>query len=245
MGKLESNFLFAIFQKTIHGTLIHGQTSTKYANLGFFRHQCATLMYIFAAPGQFFYTYMFHLGVAEELCRLFPTDNDIDMTPILRRSKDSARKQRSRPDSEKEQDVPHSRPLADRISIRPIQTHENSRKRPHNKIGGGGREPRDNFEPPRSKYRSHYPTEQPQRRDYTRDYDRRNDRTYDSRNKRLPSYEEYMRSATRGSNLPRSGRTYREDEDYMYDSRRSSRPSYERSVDEFLLRTADVRRHRR
>ena len=44
MGKLESNFLFAIFQKTIHATLIDGQTSTKYANLGFFRHQCPTLM---------------------------------------------------------------------------------------------------------------------------------------------------------------------------------------------------------
>ena len=36
--------LFAIFQKTIHGTLIHGQTSTKYANLGLFRHRCPTLL---------------------------------------------------------------------------------------------------------------------------------------------------------------------------------------------------------
>ena len=43
LGKLDSNFLFAIFQKTIHGTLIHGQTSTKYANLGLFRHPCPTL----------------------------------------------------------------------------------------------------------------------------------------------------------------------------------------------------------
>ena len=43
LGKLDSNFLFAIFQKTIRGTLIHGQTSTKYANLGFFRHPCPTL----------------------------------------------------------------------------------------------------------------------------------------------------------------------------------------------------------
>ena len=46
MGKLESNFLFAIIQKTIHGTLIDGLTSTKYANLGFFRHQCPTLLHI-------------------------------------------------------------------------------------------------------------------------------------------------------------------------------------------------------
>ena len=44
MGKLDSNFLFAIFQKTIHGTLIHGQISTKYANLGLFRHPCPTLV---------------------------------------------------------------------------------------------------------------------------------------------------------------------------------------------------------
>ena len=37
-------YLFAMFQKTIHGTLMNGQTSTKFANLGFLRHPCLTLM---------------------------------------------------------------------------------------------------------------------------------------------------------------------------------------------------------
>ena len=77
------------------------------------------------------------IGVAEELCRLFPVDQEIDMTPILRRSKESARRQRSRPESEKVQDIPHSRPLADRI--RPNLHHDNPRKRPHDRIGNAGR----------------------------------------------------------------------------------------------------------
>ena len=77
------------------------------------------------------------VGVAEELCRLFPVDQEIDMTPILRRSKESARRQRSRPESEKVQDIPHSRPLADRI--RPNVHHDNPRKRPHDRIGHSGR----------------------------------------------------------------------------------------------------------
>ena len=59
------------------------------------------------------------------------------MTPILRRSKESARRQRSRPESEKVQDIPHSRPLADRI--RPNVHHDNPRKRPHDRIGNAGR----------------------------------------------------------------------------------------------------------
>ena len=36
------------------------------------------------------------------------------MTPILRRSKESARRQRSRPESERSQDIPNTRPLAER-----------------------------------------------------------------------------------------------------------------------------------
>ena len=38
-------------------------------------------------------------GVAEELCRLFPCDDNVEMTPILRKSKDSARRQRLKPPS--------------------------------------------------------------------------------------------------------------------------------------------------
>merc|ERR1719411_1678407 len=65
-------------------------------------------------------------SIAENLCRLFATDDGIDMTPILRKSKESARMQRSRPESERSQDVPPTRPLAERV--RPIPSNE-SRKR--------------------------------------------------------------------------------------------------------------------
>ena len=61
----------------------------------------------------FFFIFL-SLGVAENLCKLFVTDNGIDMTPILRRSKESARRQRSRPESERSQDIPNTRPLAER-----------------------------------------------------------------------------------------------------------------------------------
>merc|ERR1739844_882931 len=53
-------------------------------------------------------------SIAENICRLFVPDTAIDMTPILRRSKESARRQRSRPESERSQDIPNSRPLAER-----------------------------------------------------------------------------------------------------------------------------------
>ena len=68
-------------------------------------------------PNKKFYENYFlnlSLGVAENLCKLFVTDNGIDMTPILRRSKESARRQRSRPESERSQDIPNTRPLAER-----------------------------------------------------------------------------------------------------------------------------------
>ena len=65
---------------------------------------------------KFYESYFFNLslGVAENLCKLFVTDNGIDMTPILRRSKESARRQRSRPEAERSQDIPNTRPLAER-----------------------------------------------------------------------------------------------------------------------------------
>ena len=51
-------------------------------------------------------------GVAEELCRLFSQDDNIDMTPILRQSKEAARRQRSKPDEDRARAVPVSKPLA-------------------------------------------------------------------------------------------------------------------------------------
>ena len=43
-GEIRLDFSVCNISKTIHGTLIHGQTSTKYPNLGFFRHPCPTLV---------------------------------------------------------------------------------------------------------------------------------------------------------------------------------------------------------
>ena len=81
--------------------------------------------------------------------------------------------------------------------------------------------------------------------------------SHDARS-RLPSYQEYMRSRNSGgggggtgsgmtnSNSARTGGYLRQDDDYLYDRRStSSRPSYERSVDMFLKRTGEVRRHHR
>ena len=51
-------------------------------------------------------------GVAEEICRLFPEDNQVEMTPILRRSKESARQQRAKPESERRKAVPTTKPLS-------------------------------------------------------------------------------------------------------------------------------------
>jgi len=207
-------------------------------------------------------------SIAEELCRLFPVDDEIDMTPILRRSKESARRQRSRPESERQADVPHTRPLADRIRPNTQSQDNYSRKRPHNRIGGGSGGRVEAFEPAasRPKYNKRSPTSrnegyvQGSRRDQGGHRGHRGGQRghgggggHDARN-RLPSYQEYMRSRNSGgggagvsnSNSARGG-YQREDEDYLYDRRSSSnsRPSYERSVDMFLRRTGEVRRHHR
>ena len=52
------------------------------------------------------------LETAEELCRLFPVDTDIDLTRILRSSKESARRLRAKPASERQKAVPTTRPLS-------------------------------------------------------------------------------------------------------------------------------------
>ena len=73
------------------------------------------------------------VGAAEELCRLFSIDNDIDMTPILRKSKESARQQRLRPQHERSNDIPHTRPIAERF---PSSGPTNNRKRPYARDAG-------------------------------------------------------------------------------------------------------------
>lgn len=51
-------------------------------------------------------------AVAQDLCRLFPKDASVDMTPILRRSKESARLQRAKPEEERRRAIPTSQPLS-------------------------------------------------------------------------------------------------------------------------------------
>ncbi len=146
------------------------------------------------------------------------------MTPILRKSKESARRQRSRPESEKSSDVPHSKPLAERA--RPLPSYPD-RKRSYRDSGS---------------YRGHYDHGPP--RKYSRPsygppprYDRRSPGSYPPRREPVSrSYEDYLRTV-RGdpgsSGRPTS--SYYND-DYLYD-RRDDRPSYDRSVDDFLRRT--------
>merc|ERR1711881_765576 len=152
-------------------------------------------------------------SIAEELCRLFTVDDGIDMTPILRKSKESARKQRSRPESERSQDVPPSRPLAERV--RPIPSNE-SRKRSY----------RDSFNPqhessrpnkynrPNPRYDHHnqqQPHQQQQRRHQHQQAERGHGRQPVSR-----SYEEYLRTMRPSSSQP-SSQPPRYQDDYLYE----------------------------
>lgn len=153
-------------------------------------------------------------SVAEELCRLFSIDNDIDMTPILRKSKESARQQRLRPAHERTNDVPHSRPIADRA--RPVSS-PNNRKRHF---------PKDSPE-----YYKSGPNPKYARRGYHNSPPRRPGTRPQYRERYGPpprSYEESMRSAR--SRYP--------DNDYSSAPRHRS---YERSVDEFLRKNNDRR----
>lgn len=186
-------------------------------------------------------------GIAEQLCRLFPVDENVEMTPILRRSKESARLQRSRPESERSTFVPPTRPIAERA--RPIPTNE-SRKRSYQY-----RESQEYFhQSSRPKYgRSNYHPP-------GGGNDRRNNYQRQSVHKRLDSssgqptsasrsYEEYLRSVrgSPGSGMSRASYQAHRNDDYLYE-RRSNRPSYERTVDEFIRKNHDRdqrRYHRR
>lgn len=159
-------------------------------------------------------------SAAEELCRLFSIDNDIDMTPILRKSKESARQQRLRPAHERTNDVPHSRPIAERA--RPVSS-PNNRKRHFAKDS-----PQHYKSGPNPKYaRRSYHSSPPRRPGPKPHYRERH--PYPHR-----SYEESMRSAR--SRYP--------DNDYSFEDRTSAysrHRSYERSVDEFLRKNSDRR----
>ncbi|TRY63707.1 hypothetical protein TCAL_03616 [Tigriopus californicus] len=64
-------------------------------------------------------------NVALELCRLFPEDQTIDMTPILRKSKESARKQRAKSIDERSRAIPKTRPLSANRGPLPRAIHSN------------------------------------------------------------------------------------------------------------------------
>ena len=165
--------------------------------------------------------------MAEELCRLFASDDGVDMTPILRRSKESARKQRMKPEGDKKSVRP-SRPLPvgrGRFPSGPPSSDRYDRKRRYDDGYAGPPQP-----PSRPKYR----------------YDDRDDRNYGSpypggssgRNPRVSrSYDDYLRTV-RHNDYPdpyysRSYDKYAADYSRSYDRR-----NYDRSVDEFLRRTS-------
>ena len=177
-------------------------------------------------------------GVAEELCRNFPQDENIDMTPILRRSKEAARRQRAKPDDERVRAIPTSKPLAGMQfgggPPRPRPELTRKRRFPEEDYYSGSRPkmPRGQMgrPPPVSRYATAGSS---------------------TRSGSGRSYEEYLRNA-RPSGYgypphypappqPRGGYEGRGGYDgYGYDVRsgpQHDRRSYDRSVEEFLRRT--------
>jgi len=195
--------------------------------------------------------------VAEELCRLFPIDPNVDMTPILRKSKEAARQQRAKGP------IRRSGPIGGR-------TMRGGGGGPPRGRGGGG------FD--RGRKRGRYEDEMGPRQKMGRYDDRRREPfrghpRYDERpDSRRASYTDYLRSLQQqrpppaappaysfppSSYLPPPPPRYYDGPplpDYGRANRTSDR-SYDRSVDEFLRRTTserprerdsrDARRYRR
>jgi len=179
--------------------------------------------------------------VAEELCRLFPVDTNVDMTPILRKSKEAARQQRARGP------IKRSGPIGGRV------------------VRGGPPRGRGGFD--RGRKRSRYDDDMGGPRQKAARYDdRRRDafrggpppRYDDQRNDSRRAYNEYLRTLRAPpavpqypaypptSYLPPPPPRYYDGPplpDYSRNSRTSDR-SYDRSVDEFLRRTSERPRER-
>merc|ERR1711915_607226 len=160
--------------------------------------------------------------VGEELCRLFAEDHTVDITPILRKSKEAAREQRAKGG------LPRSGPIGG-----------------HNRIIRGGRG-RGGGEVRGRKRTSRYEDDRvgSSRGKFSRYEERRESRYRD----RSPvdryrgqgrDYSDYLRSLASHA-LPPPGH-YPARTGYGYDERSRS---YDRSVDEFLRRTADRSRDR-
>jgi len=196
--------------------------------------------------------------VAEELCRLFPEDPTVDMTPILRRSKEAARVQRAKGVVRKSGPLGGARPPRPTSRGNPRgRGHiplgaERGRKRRYEDDMGGHREKWGRYDdrrapmyhhrmrspprygPPPMDRRTDYP-------DYLRGLSHQPPPAYYS----YPHHHPYPPPHTRYYEGPPP--TYRGREES-----RSSRSDYHREVEEFLRRTADRprerdrdRRHRR
>ena len=159
------------------------------------------------------------------------------MTPILRKSKESARKQRAKPYSEKKSSS-QGRPLSSKRT-KPPSDSRYERKRRYG----------DQYVPPiRPKYNRYrerdrpYPTEPPY-----------------PRSSRVRSYDEYLRTYRHGSSSSGAyssyqssyssytpSRSYYDVTGRLPDHERSheDRRMYDRSVDEFLRRTSESSRYR-
>jgi len=167
--------------------------------------------------------------VGEEVARLFPQDRTVDLTPILRKSKEAARKHRAKGGGGK------TGPLGGRARV----------VRGRGRGGGGGGEQRGRK---RSRYedgpegyeRPKYPRYEERRGPGPPPvrYREREERYRDTRH----DYTDYLRSLAAGYPPPHylhpPPRYY---DPYHYQDRRAS---YDRSVDEFLRRTAGLERSR-
>lgn len=165
--------------------------------------------------------------VAEELCRLFAVDSTIDMTPILRKSKESARRQRANPDPRR---VPPNRPLSTGLRSgsprRPMDHRKRRRDEDLRQQGPPSKYPRASRGPP-----------MPPRDG--RHFSRRHNNGDDRR-----AYTEYIR-ALRAPMYDYRGYPPVLPTPSEY-SRRGSvdRRSYDRSVDEFIRKNSDHRSSR-
>lgn len=187
--------------------------------------------------------------VAEELCRLFPMDEGIDMTPILRKSKEASRTMRPRT---------HGRPMHRPLTL-------SGRGHGHNQGGRGRRRHLEDSYDPRPKrsrgpsmYMSSYFKEHRRERSPGR-YSAGRDRGYHGVHQ---NYSEFMRDFYPRGGPPLTPMPYPPLPPFVdslpppppryydgpplpeYPSLRSSRSdkrSYDRSVEEFLRRTTERR----
>jgi len=183
--------------------------------------------------------------VAEELCRLFSVDDNVDMTPILRKSKESARRQRGKPSSQR-------KPISGSTSRGPISGSRDRfpgppgggrgayRKRRFDDGGPGG-----HYTPHYSKY-GRYSDYQPQPYSH---YSRGHSSSgRSSSGGGVRSYEEYLRNTRYANEYSNGGsapppqyysRSY-PDRGYYPDYPRGDPGyvNYDRRVDDFLKHTS-------